>query len=42
MRKLLFLLLLSALAHGATPLTGKWSGSFDVTNAEGDKKADTA
>lgn len=42
MRKLLLLLLVSALAHGATPLTGKWSGSFDITNSDGERKADTA
>jgi hypothetical protein len=42
MRKLLLLLLVSALAHGATPLTGKWSGSFDIMNSDGERKADTA
>ena len=42
MRKLIVLIMLCALAHGATPLTGKWSGSFDITNSDGDKKADTA
>ena len=42
MRKLFLLLLLCALAHGATPLAGKWSGSFDITNSDGEKKADTA
>lgn len=42
MKKLVSLLLLSACAFGASDLTGKWSGSFDITNASGDTKADTA
>ena len=42
MKKLIVLLTLCALAHGATPLTGKWSGTFDITNSDGDMKADTA
>jgi hypothetical protein len=42
MRKLVLLLLLSLMAHGATQLTGKWSGSFDITNADGETKADSA
>jgi hypothetical protein len=35
-------LLFSALALGADELTGKWSGSFDITNSNGETKADTA
>jgi hypothetical protein len=42
MRKLLCSLLFSALALGAAELTGKWSGSFDITNSDGETKADTA
>ncbi len=42
MRKLLCSLLFSALALGAADLTGKWSGSFDITNSDGETKADTA
>jgi hypothetical protein len=42
MTKLALLFLFSALAYGATPLTGKWSGSFEITNADGETKADTA
>jgi len=42
MRKLICSLLLSALALGAAELTGKWSGSFDITNSNGETKADTA
>jgi len=42
MRKLVLLLLLCVMAHGATPLTGKWSGSFDITNADGENKPDSA
>jgi hypothetical protein len=41
-RKLILLLMLCTPAHGATPLNGKWSGSFDTTNSDGDKKADSA
>ena len=42
MKKLVSLLLLSAWVLGASDLTGKWSGSFDITNASGETKADTA
>jgi len=42
MRKFLCSLLFSALALGAAELTGKWSGSFDITNSDGETKADTA
>jgi hypothetical protein len=42
MTRLLCCLLVSALTLGAAELTGKWSGSFDVTNSQGDTKADTA
>src|SRR5579859_32075 len=42
MRKLLCSLLFSALALSAAELTGKWSGSFDITNPDGETKADTA
>lgn len=42
MRKLLIGLLLSTWALGAAELTGKWSGSFDITNSDGETKADTA
>lgn len=42
MRKLLFCALLSAFALQAAELTGKWSGSFDITNEQGETKADTA
>jgi hypothetical protein len=42
MRKLLCSLLFSALALGAAEVTGKWSGSFDITNSDGETKADTA
>ena len=41
MKTILFFLLLSALTLSAAELTGKWTGSFDVTNSQG-KKADTA
>lgn len=41
-QQLLCLLLFSALAMNAAELTGKWSGSFDVTTADGETKADTA
>jgi hypothetical protein len=34
--------MLSALTLGAVELTGKWSGSFDITNSNGETKADTA
>jgi hypothetical protein len=42
MTKLFCCLLVSALALSAADLTGKWSGSFDITNSDGDTKADTA
>jgi len=42
MRKLFFCLLLSAVAAGAAELTGAWSGAFDITNSDGETKADTA
>jgi hypothetical protein len=42
MKKLFCFLLLSVLAMSAAELTGKWSGSFDITAANGDTKADTA
>ena len=42
MRKLLFCALLSAFALHAAELTGKWSGSFDITNEQGETKPDTA
>ena len=42
MRKLLCCLLFSALVMGAADLTGKWSGSFDITTSNGETKADTA
>jgi len=44
-RKLLLCALvftLSAFVVRAAELTGKWSGSFDITNSEGETKADTA
>lgn len=42
MRTLLLWALLSAFALHAAELTGKWSGSFDITNEQGDTQADTA
>lgn len=42
MTKLLCGLLLWTLALGAAELSGKWSGSFDVSSANGDSKSDTA
>jgi hypothetical protein len=42
MKKIVLFLLVSALAFGAATLTGKWSGSFDITNSNGETKADTA
>ncbi len=42
MRTLLCGLLLSALALSAAEITGKWSGSFDITNSDGATEADTA
>jgi len=42
MRKLMLCVLMSAFALHAAELTGKWSGSFDITNEQGETKADTA
>ena len=42
MKKLICCLLLSTFAAFATELTGKWSGSFDITNSEGETKPDNA
>jgi hypothetical protein len=42
MRQLVCSLLLSALALSAAGLSGKWSGTFDITNSNGETKADTA
>jgi hypothetical protein len=42
MRTLLCGLLLSALALSGAEITGKWSGSFDITNSDGATEADTA
>lgn len=42
MRILFCLLLLCTLALNAAELTGKWSGSFDVTNPNGETKQSTA
>ncbi len=42
MRKLICCLFLSPLLLSAAELNGKWSGSFDVTNSNGETKADTA
>jgi hypothetical protein len=42
MRTLFCLLLLGTLALNAAELTGKWSGTFDVTNPDGDTKQSTA
>jgi hypothetical protein len=43
MTKLFLALLLSALVCGAAELTGKWSGSFDITDSSGgETKADSA
>ena len=42
MMKLFCALLLSTLTIGAAELTGKWSGSFDITNSSGETKADSA
>jgi hypothetical protein len=42
MKKLICCLFLSSLALTAAKLNGPWSGSFDVTNANGETKADTA
>ena len=42
MRKLFLCAVLSAFALSAADLTGKWSGSFDITNSEGQTEADHA
>jgi hypothetical protein len=42
MRKLVCALLLATLAGYAAELTGKWSGSFDVTNPAGETRDDNA
>ena len=42
MKNLLCCLFLLAASAMAADLTGKWSGSFDLTNANGDTKAATA
>jgi hypothetical protein len=41
-RKLLLCVLFSTFALHAAELTGKWSGSFDITNSDGETKADNA
>jgi hypothetical protein len=42
MKKLLTCFLFSALALSAAGLTGKWSGSFDITKQNGETEAETA
>jgi hypothetical protein len=42
MKTLFSLFLLSSFALTAGDLTGKWSGKFDVTNSQGEEKADSA
>jgi hypothetical protein len=42
MKKLFGLLLLSSFALTAGDLTGKWTGRFDITNSDGEAKADSA
>jgi hypothetical protein len=42
MTRLLCCLAFSALVLSAAELTGKWSGSFDITFPNGESKADTA
>jgi len=42
MKKLMATLLLTAFALTAGELTGKWSGKFDITNSNGEIKADEA
>jgi hypothetical protein len=42
MTRLVCWLLVSALALTAADLSGKWSGSFDITSESGDTKADNA
>ena len=42
MKTLICLLLLTGLTLSAGELTGKWSGKFDMTNAAGETKPDSA
>jgi len=42
MKKLLGLLLLTVFALAAAELNGKWSGKFDITDSDGQTKADSA
>jgi hypothetical protein len=42
MKKVFGLLLVSSFALIAGDLTGKWSGKFDITNSDGEAKADSA
>ena len=42
MKTLICLLLLTGLTLSAGELTGKWSGKFDITTADGDLKPDSA
>lgn len=42
MHRLLCSLLFTLVSLHASELTGKWSGTFDITNAAGETKADTA
>lgn len=42
MKKLLGLLLLTSFVLTAGELTGKWSGKFEITNSDGEVKADSA
>src|ERR1700722_3764958 len=42
MKRLFSLVLLSSFALAAAELTGKWSGKFDITNSDGEAKADSA
>ncbi len=41
-RFLCSLVMLSSVAIAAGSLTGKWSGSFDITGSDGESHADTA
>jgi len=42
MKTLICLLLMTGLTLSAGELTGKWSGKFDITTAEGENKPDSA
>jgi hypothetical protein len=42
MKTLICLLLLTGLTLSAADLTGKWSGKFDITTADGENKPDSA